>query len=251
MNEFDSFQSPEEESLLLDRLVDGELDGDEYRQAITMLDNQPGGWRKCALAFLEAQALEVELGAVRRENTISVPQHQPTPRRRQVPWLATLLAVAASFALAFALGTMWQTWWTSANGENPIVVHEPPGTSDRPSLVESPKVVHQPNRPKAGPDGEDEGDLPYGNITLVVGGNGADGQEIEVPIYTLDQLDSRALLADDFDVPRDVQQALLRMGREVRHHDWQLVPIELEDGSGVLIPMKQVEIVPVGGHVIH
>ena len=41
---------------LLDRLVDGELDGARRRELLEALDRQSGGWRQCALAFLEAQS---------------------------------------------------------------------------------------------------------------------------------------------------------------------------------------------------
>ena len=49
--------------LELDRLVDGRLDGDEYRELLCQIDADPDGWRHCALAFLEHQALSRELSA--------------------------------------------------------------------------------------------------------------------------------------------------------------------------------------------
>lgn len=45
----------------LDRLVDGEVDLDELRRVVEACENVPDGWRRCALAFLEAQALQQEL----------------------------------------------------------------------------------------------------------------------------------------------------------------------------------------------
>jgi hypothetical protein len=41
---------------LIDRLVDGELDEPERQRLLALLETEPGGWRRCALAFLEAQA---------------------------------------------------------------------------------------------------------------------------------------------------------------------------------------------------
>ena len=38
-----------------DRLVDGELSEEERRELLAGLDAEPGGWRRCALAFLESQ----------------------------------------------------------------------------------------------------------------------------------------------------------------------------------------------------
>ena len=40
---------------VFDRLVDGELDDAEQRALIASLDDRPAGWRRCSLAFLEAQ----------------------------------------------------------------------------------------------------------------------------------------------------------------------------------------------------
>src|SRR5437660_1111223 len=41
---------------LLDRLVDGELPDAERRKLLLKFEKEPDGWRRCALAFLEAQA---------------------------------------------------------------------------------------------------------------------------------------------------------------------------------------------------
>ena len=49
----------------LDRVVDGELNDAEYRELLRSLEQRPGGWRACALAFLEAQAWRRELRAAK------------------------------------------------------------------------------------------------------------------------------------------------------------------------------------------
>jgi hypothetical protein len=41
---------------LIDRMVDGGLTPAQLRRAVSELDRTPGGWRWCALSFLEAQA---------------------------------------------------------------------------------------------------------------------------------------------------------------------------------------------------
>ncbi len=52
------------DDILLDRLVDGELPADERRALLQSLDSRPDGWRRCALAFLEAQSWRSELRTV-------------------------------------------------------------------------------------------------------------------------------------------------------------------------------------------
>ena len=51
-------------SLDLERLVDGQLDGEQYRRLLARISKHPDGWRRCAMAFLENQALESELRAI-------------------------------------------------------------------------------------------------------------------------------------------------------------------------------------------
>lgn len=50
---------------LIDRLVDGELNESLRRSLLIELDHRPQGWRRCALAFLEAQAWQSGLGSSR------------------------------------------------------------------------------------------------------------------------------------------------------------------------------------------
>lgn len=48
----------------LDRLVDGQLAPHEYRELLRQIDKDPDGWRQCALAFLQHQAIEKEMKAM-------------------------------------------------------------------------------------------------------------------------------------------------------------------------------------------
>src|SRR5262245_23445628 len=48
----------------MDRLVDGEVAEPERRTLLSRLERMPDGWRRCALAFLEAQAWREALDPV-------------------------------------------------------------------------------------------------------------------------------------------------------------------------------------------
>jgi hypothetical protein len=91
---------------LIDRLVDGEVPDVERRALLLQLDAEPEGWRRCALAFLEAQswreALNPLAGAGVARN-LALPDLQG---RRPRSWsrFATMTGLAASVAVAFALG---------------------------------------------------------------------------------------------------------------------------------------------------
>ena len=48
----------DQDGVTIDKLIDGELSRDEERGLLSSLEGQPDGWRRCALAFLEARALK-------------------------------------------------------------------------------------------------------------------------------------------------------------------------------------------------
>jgi hypothetical protein len=60
-----------------DLLVDGELSEADRRELLSSLDESPDGWRRCALAFLEAQSWNSALGSIQRESAA-----RPTRARR-------------------------------------------------------------------------------------------------------------------------------------------------------------------------
>lgn len=141
---------------LIDRLVDGDLPDDERRALLLRLEAEPDGWRRCALAFLEAQAWRHSLGSLAREvsgtkptgEILSLPE---TPRRLLAPRLA---AWAAGLLAAFALG------WTTAGSSRPHTPQVadlprpvPPPPSRRPESQKLPTAVaHQDvAKPEAAP----------------------------------------------------------------------------------------------------
>jgi hypothetical protein len=113
--------SQTQDDALFDRLVDGELSADERRRLIASLDDQAAGptdgWRRCALAFLEAQSWggamrqmvrpqQSAQQAVRAVEVASAATPVPMGRRRQASPAGAWLATAAAVLVAFGLG--WQ-----------------------------------------------------------------------------------------------------------------------------------------------
>src|SRR6185437_1033525 len=88
---------------LLDRLVDGELSEGERRSLLARLGAEPDGWRRCALAFLEAQCWREALGAPPSAET--KPRAAPVSGRSNAPRrVRSLAALAAGMLVAFVLG---------------------------------------------------------------------------------------------------------------------------------------------------
>ncbi len=95
---------------LIDQIVDGILAPSQLRDAIDCLDRDPDGWKRCALAFLEAQCWRESLRLVGDPKSTSftaeVTSFTPSnvhPSRIGRPWLARAFA-ASAVAASFALG---------------------------------------------------------------------------------------------------------------------------------------------------
>jgi hypothetical protein len=209
----------------LDRLADGELPAEDYRALLAALDEEPQGWRRCAMALLEAQALRKDLELLRGEclaspaKVVALPSMKTQRARR--PWL-TILAMAASFLIALPVGPYLVHWFVAPA---------------KPLIVEQPK-----SKPRVAPaitnTGGSQTPAPLGNLVLT----SANGQ-VEVPYYDVNQgakylLDDRALL------PPATIQSLERSGHRVERTP-SVMPVDLENGSRVYLPVDNYRITPV------
>jgi hypothetical protein len=96
---------------LIDQIVDGALTPAQLRGAIDLLDHEPDGWKRCALAFLEAQCWRESFRLVGEPIQLNLPagttslvQNDVHPIRTDRRWVSRALAasvVAASFALGW------------------------------------------------------------------------------------------------------------------------------------------------------
>jgi hypothetical protein len=96
---------------LIDRIVDGALTPAQLRAAIDCLDREPDGWKRCTLAFLEAQCWRDSFRLVGAPKATSFKAESTSPKENDVRpirtgrrWLSRGLAasvVAASLALGW------------------------------------------------------------------------------------------------------------------------------------------------------
>lgn len=141
-----------EEARLIDRLVDGELAEDQRRALLLHLEAHPEGWRRCALAFLEAQTWREALGPLTAAAVApvrNVPDSE-SDVRKTIPWrrLRRWTAIAAGLLAAFALGwgmptlpSPLQGTHETHEGEKPIpIVHKEPVVPEEPP-PEAPRTV--------------------------------------------------------------------------------------------------------------
>lgn len=227
--------------VLLDRLVDGELAEAERRKLLLSLDHQPSGWRQCALAFLESQSWRSLMGAalqpepaeeiksppVKAEPAAIVAGHEPViaatagARRaggRKWLWVAEL---AASFLVAFSLG-LWIRGgvWTST-------------TSPTPNFAAIPEIHNGPAR-----------NAEAQTVRLIAQGATGNVQQIQIPILDPSRLQSWQSQPEAV-VPDAVRRAVEHSGYQIRQ-ERKYFPMQLPNGSRILVPVDQIEVVPAG-----
>lgn len=205
----------------LDRLVDGELSREQYAELLCSIEHEEEGWKKCALAFLESQALRTDLALIIQEPSQAPAAVSPakpafTTSSRPVAWYwAQAAALAACLGLAFWLG---RGSLPSSDGD--IAVIEPP----RPA-IESPRS-HQ------------------GRLTLVVDGPNGQQREVELPVVDGDYVDPEAFLARSAVIPADVLAAIEQSGHKIeRRREFMRQPIDA--GHEVVVPVDRLRVVPV------
>ena len=228
----------------LDRLVDGELAEAERRAVLMQLDDTPHGWRRCALAFLEAQAWGEELRRVARsslsdESAVCAACDAGAGGADGRRWrrrAGMALAMAASFLLIFGLGHAMRDVWRPAGGD---LANSPgAGATDGNS-----QAVGQDSPPADEPTASQPKEAEptrWGTVRFVL--DGADEpQEVQLPVVQGPDAEQwlRLLAAEEAAWLREMEARGHRVRTE-RH----LLPVQLQDGRRVVVPVDDVEITP-------
>jgi hypothetical protein len=241
-----------------DLLVDGELSEPERRDLLSSLDREPSLWRRCALAFLEAQSWKRAIGDEESQDQIAgslpVPADQghaqPASRRAtsdRKPWfhehLNTLLAMAASFLLALFVGMKVEQirfGGTAIPGD--LTVAAKTESNPAPTAQITPKAFIAQHKPSA-----DAVPGPWQTVTLSLP-DGPEGgsRSVDLPAYEQTNLDDdwlRSVASPA--LPPEVIQALQLRGYQLRQQQ-AIVPFEMNDGRRLVVPVDQVEVTYVG-----
>jgi hypothetical protein len=219
-----SLPRPPVDDRLLDRLVDGELGNDERAALLAALDAHPGGWRRCALAFLEAQAWQVSLVATATESPATSPQR---PRKLR---LARYGAVAAAFVVAFVAG------FVTRGAPGSRASHAP---QDAPYATQSGQTDPAPEAtPRPAPA------RPSGPWAAALRGN----SRVQLPVFEAGNADGADVSRQPSALPEYVRKQLERQGYEVEG-DRQLLSVALDDGRSVTVPVERLKYRYVGYRV--
>ncbi|HZZ72215.1 MAG TPA: hypothetical protein VFE24_08170 [Pirellulales bacterium] len=256
---------------VLDRLVDGELPNDQRHSLLLQFEERPSEWRRCALAFLEAQvwrkaaAQAVETVArppVRLPIRAGVAPAKGNVRAAFYGALPTYAAVAAAFLLAFGMG-MWWPRSHSRTDQNAVAansVAENPAAQNTVAAKPAREVVHAAPAVRESSPGAAEhlpGATEVANdaftpasaplpaaIRLTMAGQ-KENEVVELPvIQDAGQLNS--ILANTPPaVPAHIQQVLARTGHSIQQQR-DYLPVVLEDGRQLVVPVDRVEVQALG-----
>jgi anti-sigma factor RsiW len=216
------------DDVLFDRLVDGELKTAERHRLLASLDGQPGGWRNCALAFLEAQSWRKEfhdlahgITVQNKEDEVRALQNasgKKSPVAATVQWLA----LAASLLLAFGLG------WMHREQAIPLAVNSSPPGNTAPSA---------------------SGGKASNALTLYVRDESGRMQPVQVPLVDANTLDKQLGMTFQTGLPDDLRHQLNDRGYDIQSKR-QYAPLWLENGRPMIVPVEDTRIVPVSGKVL-
>src|SRR5262245_48775313 len=222
------------DDFLFDRLVDGELTSDERRKLLASLDDRPGGWRRCALAFVEAQTWRGDLKQIVRESDAT-----PSPVRAVAPLPARtgrrglrLFAVAAGVLMAFTLGLAMREDGLSLRSVTPNPGDELAAVTSVP-----PDRAHAPtNSPPASTADE--------ALTLWVRNEQGQAQSLRVPLVDAAALDRQFGVAFQPGLSDAARNHLRERGFDVQSKQ-RYAPLWLENGRPMIVPVEDTRIVPV------
>ena len=231
---------------LLDLLVDDELSEQRRRDLLASLDHTPDGWRRCALAFLEAQCLQRELGRISSsrptEARLAKPPGGGAARGKQ--W-QTLVAMAASFLLALGLGTYWQGWFV-ADRDVALPPIERNGSDEPADLVVPERLAEESSlaASDAAHDTKENSDS-WRLVSFAVSDGADEVETVRIPAVERDSIDEVWRMNLTEVMPPEVARAIEDSGHRVRAQR-RLLPLRMKDGRRLVVPVDQVELHYVG-----
>lgn len=228
------------DEMTLMRLVDGELNSAERIQVLQKLESQRGGWRECALAFIEDQAWKQAMATpapaaatTKLDSSVTKTIASPLPANSSqgMTW-ASWAAIAAGLILAFAAGSFLR--FDNGGANNQVVQTDGAAKTHRQSRAPSNAIATNADpTEREQPKPQIAGDLAKPNAAPL---------EKESPVYVVDNefWDHKSSLPEDF------QERLEKLGVNVERKRG-LMPIRTNDGQDWIVPYEELQVVPVNG----
>ncbi|CAN5797316.1 hypothetical protein BH23PLA1_BH23PLA1_36270 [soil metagenome] len=236
-------QMTTQERRQIDRLVDGELSGPERRGLLQRIAAEPDaeGWRRCALAFLEAQCWREALGPIARSEpkTAEPAELRDLPGRRKAAVRSTSLLAAAAVLLAFAGG--WLAGGLSAERPEGKQLAEGPYPA---ANIETGQERPAPAIVQASRQNDTRPEVRAVGYVQLPAENGQDA-DFRLPVLAGPGLDDAWLRRQPPALPASVRERWEDQGYRVEQRR-KVVSVEMEDGRYLSIPVDEVDLHYVG-----
>lgn len=270
----------------LDRMVDGELTEEEQKSLLLEIEQQPDGWKRLALAYVEDQAWRshfrneqaghdkensgrqdgssqraaldatVTTLTVRPEDSVvlNADDHWPARRFRLQPEtvVAVLLALLVGFLSGGTVGDRPSEKDSSTDG---VIADGQDRTGDGfPDLAQPGANAPAENQgvipvEQHQSDSERSTPVPSEFVQLAVSDGRSDRPRmLDVPIRNVSEEGDSIFDESASVIPPDVREFFRQAGHEV-HEDRRYWPVELPDGRQVLVPVNNVRLQYVGGRI--
>jgi hypothetical protein len=228
----------------LDRIVDGDLSPAELRGVIERLEREPDGWKRCALAFLEAQcwreSFRVEnprAPAIANGSADVLSRSLYRSIRPTVGWRRVAMAAGLA-AISFALGWRIHPDRSTPRETSALSVPSTANPSPQSEDVTSDDLA-------VAPDGNWGDERPPGPTppVITVGRLRLGGSESErgVPILAGPGIDEEWVRNQPPPITEHQQAILEQQGFQVDRHR-RLITATLADGRRVTVPVDQVQV---------
>ena len=244
---------------VLDELVSGTLDQQDYREVLLALEERPEMWRQCALAFLEAQALRKELVGLAQEGPLGaapiceLPEGKPAESRMELdlrssesvdglgawkrPVAGQFAALAALVLLSFGIG-----WMLAGQSGNGIVAN---GIVQSGDLTAAAPSDDSPSNTLVRHDSDSRQttvELDPGLESRAGGVDDSIWATGDSQMHWANFVDDGAL-AIDRKIPEPLRR-LQQQGMIEIESEEAVVPVKLEDGSINLVPVQELRLKP-------
>ena len=222
-----------DDNLTCDRLVDGELSADERRELLASLDQREEGWRRCALAFLEAHQWDSQF-----EQILADPETlQPTPathavRPVSVTRAGAWLAIAAGLLVAFVVGRSTQSPRLGNRAGSELATNNRQEVTDRQDAAPADEIRIEPLSPE---------DV----VTLLVRDAYGKSQRLQIPLMEAETDDRHFGVALPPALREKFQDRGLDVQRRRRYaplffeRDEQLVPMVVPVDDTYVVPVNR------------
>lgn len=228
----------------LQRLADGELSPAERNELLRAIDASPEAWRRCALAFLEVQALRDELGAIAAEAASPAAPGSDLPATPAPRWRIGWLALAASLLTAFAIGLATPSAWRERAAAPPQLAAEQEGGVGQAGGEAPSPTPQQPPEQAVAAAPQQRPDAPNADaVTFWTRDERGERQSLRTRLIDADELSRRYGVRFDSATPPGLHEEFEERGLRLKTRR-RFAPLNTEDGRTLVVPVEDLQVTP-------